>query len=295
MAGDELGSRRAASPISGVNIALFLQRLAADTLKNEESKESTRMNRPEPTRSFVIPVLDFSPHSPYNIRTLLEDLAPVAGEVICIFNSPEVFAQLQSHPRVDKFCFNKLNAGVSRSWNLGINLAEGRTVFIMNADLHVAAAAFDQLESYLFALPDAVIVGPQGSHLDFKNLRILRYFEKGTFAVPLRTHDVSGFFFAIHRERFLGHRLQFDVRYSPCFMEEWDMGLQVIQAELACYTVPVVDFDHHWGVSGSHDNTKISYFGREVYRDDVLRANRRRFLQKWFAPSPADLTSTSAP
>lgn len=243
------------------------------------------MTNADVQRSFVIPVLDFSAHSPYNIRSLLQDLQGVSGEVICIFNSGEVFQALQHHPRIDKFCFNKLNAGVSRSWNIGINLAEGRAVFIMNADLHVTPAAIDQLEAYLFSLPSAVLVGPQGSHLDFMNLRVLRYFEKGAFAQPVRTHDVSGFFFAIYRERFLRHRLQFDVQYSPCFMEEWDMGLQAIQAELACYAVPVVDFEHHWGISGSQENTPISYFGRQVYRNDVLVANRNKFMRKWF-PSP---------
>ena len=238
-------------------------------------------------RSFVIPVLDFSPHSPYNIHTLLRDLQDVAGEVICIFNSREVFEALRHHPRIDKFCFNKLNAGVSRSWNIGLNLAEGRAVLIMNADLHVSAAAIEKLEGYLFSLPDAVMVGPQGSHLDFKNLKLIRYFEKGTFDAPVRTHDVSGFFFALHHERFRKHRLQFDVRYSPCFMEEWDMGLQVIQAELACYAVPVVEFEHAWGVSGSSENPTINYFGRGVRRNDVLIANRQKFLHKWFHQQPA--------
>lgn len=236
----------------------------------------------EESRSYVIPVLDFSPHSPFNIHTLLRDLKDVPGEVICIFNSLEVFEALQHHPRIDKFCFNKLNAGVSRSWNMGINLAEGRAVFIMNADLHVTPTVIDRMEAYLFKLPSAVIVGPQGSHLDFRNLQVLRYFEKGTFVEPVRTHDVSGFLFAVHRELFLQHRLQFDVRFSPCFMEEWDMGLQAIQAELACYVVPVVEFEHEWGVSGSKENTPISYFGRRVYRNDVLAANRKQFLQKWF-------------
>jgi GT2 family glycosyltransferase len=212
----------------------------------------------------------------------------VPGEVICIFNSRDVFEALQHHPRIDKFCFNKLNAGVSRSWNMGINLAEGCAVFIMNADLHVSSRAIDQLQAYLFKLPSAVIVGPQGSHLDFQNLRVLRYFEKGTFAEPVRTHDVSGFFFVIDRERFLRNRLQFDVQYSPCFMEEWDMGLQVIQAELACYAVPVAEFEHEWGVSCAKENTPISYFGHHVYRNDVLVANRKRFLKKWFpAAGPA--------
>jgi GT2 family glycosyltransferase len=251
-------------------------------IRNTDPAAPASRSAEEASRSFVIPVLDFSSHSPYNIGTLLHDLQDVPGEVICIFNSREVFEALQHHPRIDKFCFNKLNAGVSRSWNMGLNLAEGRAVFIMNADLHVTPAVIDQIEAYLFSLPSAVIVGPQGSHLDFRNLQVLRYFEKGTFAEPVRTHDVSGFFFAIHRERFFQHRLQFDVQYSPCFMEEWDMGLQVIQAELACYAVPAAGFDHHWGVSGAHENTPISYFGRRVYRNDVLAANRIRFLKKWF-------------
>ena len=235
-----------------------------------------------PARSFVIPVLDFSPHSAYNILTLLEDLHEVEGEVICIFNTAEVFEKLSSHARIDKFCFNKLNAGVSRSWNMGINLAEGRAVFIMNADLHVLPSVIEQLESYLFSLEKAVMVGPQGSHLDFKNLSVLHYFEKGKFYQPIRTHDISGFFFCIHREKFLQHKLCFDVRYSPCFMEEWDMGLQVIQAELACYAVPVTDFEHDWGISQAKENAKINYFGRELFRNDILLENRKKFLAKWF-------------
>lgn len=234
-------------------------------------------------RSFVIPVLDFSSHSSHNILTLLDDLKAVDGEVICIFNSDEVFEKLRFHERIDKFCYNKLNAGVSRSWNIGIHLAEGRAVFILNSDLHVLPAAIEKLESYLFTLDRAVIVGPQGSFVDFKNLRILRYFQNGNFDQPVRTHDVSGFFFGIHRERFLQHRLMFDVQYSPCFMEEWDMGMQVLAAELACYAVPITEFEHDWGISQSTENDKIMYFGREVYRNDVIAENRKKFLSKWFA------------
>lgn len=245
------------------------------------------------TRSFVIPVLDFSPHSEHNIKTLLDDLDAIEGEVICIFNSRTVYEELRDHPRIDKYCHNNLNAGVSRSWNIGINMAEGRAVFIMNADLHVKPAAIDRLEAYLFNLPNAVIVGPQGTHLDFKNLRILRYFEKGQFHEPVQTHDVSGFFFCLDREKFYWHGLMFDVRYSPCFMEEWDMGMQVLKANLACYTVPVTDFDHHWGVSHSQQNTEINYFGRSVFRNDILTENRVKFLQKWFEDSP--MTHTAVP
>lgn len=233
-------------------------------------------------RSFIIPVLDMSPHSRFNIKTLLEDLSGIEGEVICIFNSPQVFEDLRDDPRIDKYCFNKLNAGVSRSWNMGINLAEGRTVFIMNADLHVQPAAVMALERYLHQLPDAVLVGPQGSYLDLENLRVIEYFQKGTFDNPIRTHDVSGFFFAIHLDRFLARKLCFDVRYSPCFMEEWDMAVQVMKSGLSSYTVPVVAWEHEWGISGQRENTPIRYFGRTVMRNDVLAANQQKFRDKWF-------------
>jgi GT2 family glycosyltransferase len=202
--------------------------------------------------------------------------------VICIFNRPEVFEQLKDHPRIDKYCFNKLNAGVGRSWNMGIDLAEGDAVFVLNADLKICEAAIDELEKALFSLHNAVIVGPHGSLVDFQNLEVRHYYQKGNFDKPVQTHDVSGFFFCLHLERFLSKGLRFDPRYSPCFMEEWDMALQVMRVQLACYAVPVTDFEHDWGVSENHQNPEIVYFGRSLRRNDILLANRRRFRQKWF-------------
>lgn len=234
-----------------------------------------------PLRSFVIPILDFSPHSPHNIRTLLKDLEDIPGEVICVFNGEGVYEQLRTHPRIDKYCYNKLNAGVSRSWNIGMNLAEGKAVFIMNADLHVRKAAIEKLEHYLFSLDKAVIVGPQGTHIDFHKLKAVKYFQAGTFHQPVRTHDVSGFFFVVHCQRFREHRLMFDVQFSPCFFEEWDMGLQLTQAGLKCYAVPVNEFEHIWGVSTASDDTTINYFGNELRRRDILLKNRDLFVAKW--------------
>ena len=232
-------------------------------------------------RSFIIPVLDFSPHGSYNIKTLLSDLENIQGEVICIFNSREVYDKLHTHSRIDKYCYNSLNAGVSRSWNIGINLAEGRSVFILNADVHVRPSAIEQLESYLFSLDKAVIVGPQGTHIDYKKLKPVKYFEKGTFSDPVQTHDVSGFFFAIHIERFLKHRLMFDVQFSPCFFEEWDMGLQIKQAGLASYAVPVKDFEHKCGAS-QDVKSSVNYFGRQMTWQDIILKNKERFITKWY-------------
>ncbi|MDR4504169.1 MAG: glycosyltransferase family 2 protein [Candidatus Scalindua sp.] len=231
-------------------------------------------------RSFIIPVLDYSPHSPYNIRTLLDDLEHIEGEVVCIFNSKEIFDDLNTHPRINKYCYNSLNSGVSRSWNAGINLSEGKTLFILNSDVHLLHSAIEQLESYLFSLDKAVIAGPQGAHIDYRTLSDQRYFRKRTFFKPVQVHAVSGFFFAIHHQRFLEHCLMFDVQFSPCFFEEWDMGLQIALAGLACYAVPVEGFEHHWGAS-QDGNLSVNYFGREMTRSDILSKGRERFKAKW--------------
>ena len=235
---------------------------------------------PSIPRSFIIPVLDFSPHSPYNIKTLLGDLENIHGEVICVFNSREVYEELHSHPRINKYCYNNLNAGVCRSWNIGINLAEGKAVFIINSDVHVLSSAIEQLESYLFNLDKAVIVGPQGAIIDYQKLRDIKYYEKGTFNEPVQVHAVSGFLFAVHLERYLKHQMLFDVQFSPCFYEEWDIGLQVMHAGLACYTVPVKGFEHKWGAS-QDANLSVDYFGREMNRNDILSKNKERFMAKW--------------
>jgi len=233
-------------------------------------------------RSFVIPILHLDRDNKYNIFSLLDDLEDIPGETICIFNSDESFKELESHKRINKFIYNSVNIGVSRSWNAGINMSESDVVFILNADLHVEKTAIDQLEHHLLHLPDAVLVGPEGTINDYAKLEILQYFKKGNFDAPFRTHDVSGFFFALHRQRFLAHNFQFDVRYSPCFMEEWDMGMQILTAGLACYVIPVHAYEHHWGISGTQENIPINYMGRTVYRHDVLRNNQQQFLDKWF-------------
>lgn len=235
------------------------------------------------SRSFIIPVLDYSPHSPYNIVSLLDDLAAIPGEVICIFNSIRMYEDLKDHPRIDKYCLNSANAGVSRSWNMGINLSEGNYLFILNADLHIQKSCIDKLEMNLELLHNAVIVGPEGSDLKFINgsLSVGKHYSKEYKGIPVLVDNVSGFCMAIHKDRFLGSNLSFDIRFSPCFMEEWDMGLRVKQSGLACYTVPCEGYEHVWGVSQDRGQA-IIYFGREMTRSQIMEKNADLFREKWF-------------
>lgn len=236
-------------------------------------------------RSFIIPVLDESPHSPWSIHTLLRDLEAVDGEVICVFNDAGMHAALANHPRIDKFCLNSANAGVSRSWNMGINLAESPWWFILNADLHLGADPVEALERALMTLPDAVVVGPEGSDLGFdgRHLAVARHYRQGDLQRPQVVDNVSGFCMAVHGERWLEAGLGFDMRFSPCFMEEWDLGLRLKQTGLKAWVVPVAGYAHEWGISSDRGQV-LDYLGHTLGRDEIMERNARRFAAKWFGP-----------
>ncbi len=231
-----------------------------------------------PRRSIVIPVLDYSPNSPYDVVGLLADLEGFDGEVICIFNSAEVFADLSDHPRIDKFSLNKHNVGVSRSWNIGLNQAEGDVVFVLNADLKVSLAALDELERYLFRLPNALAVGMAGEIYDMDRLKLRATYEPGTFSAPLVVDKLSGYAFALHAERMHAAGISFDPRFSPFFCEEFDLVLKARAAGLEVYAAPVAGIEHVAGISAV--DRPIIYFGRKADRLRVLIRNANLVLDR---------------
>ncbi len=232
------------------------------------------------TRSFVIPVLDMSPASEYNILTLLNDLDDIEGDVIVVFNGQEVAEQLKGHPRITRYAIMKQNIGVARAWNLGLEVAVTPIVFIMNADLHVEKSAIDALEQALVTLPDAACVGPQGSFVEYSLARDYIHFDKGSFNSPLEVDAVSGFFFAMKLQHFHEKRVRFESGFTPCYFEEWDLALQFKRAGLINYIVPTIAYDHHW--SGTiRALREISYYERAETAGKILSRNRQMFHNKW--------------
>ncbi len=232
------------------------------------------------SRSFVIPVLDMSPASEYNIVTLLEDLQDIEGEVIIVFNGQEIAEHLKSHPRITRYAVLKQNIGVARAWNLGLEMAVTPVVFILNADLHLEQQAVDELERALTTLPLAACVGPQGSFVEFSMTRDYVYYDKGAVHTPMEVDAVSGFFFAIRLQHFNDKIIRFENGFTPCYFEEWDLGLQIKRAGLKSYVVPVTSYDHHW--SGSiRALREIGYYEQSRTAGEILLKNRKFFLNKW--------------
>jgi len=242
--------------------------------------QSASLDYAKPPVSFVVPVLDYSPASQFNIKTLLQDLELVNGEVIIVFNNEEVANQIKNHPRISHYAVLKNNVGVSRAWNIGLNISRTRYTFILNADLKVSGGAIDALLTQIQSLDKAAVVGPQGAFFDFEMLKDYFFLEKGSFNLPIKVDAVSGFFFLVDNELFNKYGLSFDNRYTPCYREEWDMGLQIRRAGLNCYAVPTVDYDHEW--SGSiRSYKKIKYYNQEETPGEILERTGHAFQKKW--------------
>lgn len=232
--------------------------------------------------SYVIPVLDYSPASPFNIKTLLEDLADAPGDVIVIFNNEKVANELKHHPRINEYSILKHNVGVSRAWNIGLNISRTPYTFILNSDLKVSLKAISQLLSQIKTLDRAAIVGPQGAFFNFETLTDYYFFNKGSFNKSIEVDAVSGFFFVVNNKLFNENGLAFDNRYTPCYREEWDIGLQIKRANLRCYIAPVTDYDHHW--SGSiRSYKKIRFYDQEQTPQEILERTGNDFQAKWQA------------
>lgn len=259
--------------------------LARSRVQNQAAQEKNApfaklINPGSVCRSFIIPVLDYSPASPFNIKTLLENLSHIGGEVIVVFNNEAVANEIKNHPRIDHYAILKENIGVARAWNLGLDICRTDYAFILNADLQISPKAIDLLQEALAILPKAAIVGPQGSYFNFDELKDYIYLDKGTFDKVMEVDAVSGFLFAVKTAPFKQRLLQFENDFTPCYFEEWDLGLQIKQADLKSYAIPMDGYEHHW--SGSiRSYRQIRYYDKAQTSKQIQMRNAYLFQKKW--------------
>lgn len=231
-------------------------------------------------RSFVIPVLDYSPASPFNINTLLKSLENIGGNVIVVFNNEEVANEIKNHPRIDYYTIMKKNVGVSRAWNIGLHMSQTPITFILNADLTITKETVEKLENHLIQLPDSAIVGPQGSYFNFNTCKDLMYLDKNSSNTPVQVDAVSGFLFAVKTKYFHDGTLIFENKFTPCYFEEWDTGIQIKRAGLKSWVVPCSGYEHEWSGSIRALRT-IKYLDKEETAGQILERNRIIFKEKW--------------
>lgn len=246
------------------------------------------MNTPAvPRLSVIIPVLHLKrPVNPsrffvprYTLKEVLQDLQtnlPDTCEVIVVCNSrdEDLLQLVTSHPRVDKYCLNSVNVGVSRAWNMGAGMAEGDALCFLNDDVAVGPGAMAALLEAL-ARDNVGQVGPRGAR--WKQGAHDRFV--GEQEVE-EADAISGFLFLIRAGLFrsLGG---FDVNYSPAGFEEIDMSFAIRRAGRKCLVVPGLDVKHyhHHGVSAYRSD--IQYLGHTIDSTALHERNKAYFMKKW--------------
>ncbi len=231
-------------------------------LMTSAAQAAARLEAPSlAPRSIIIAVLDRRQDQAFAIDGLLQDLAAFSGEVIVVFNDPTVFDALRHHQRIDKWAALSANAGVARAWNIGINLAQGAVIFILNDDLRVDPAVLMQLEAGFAALPDALALGVEGEVIDAADFSVKAKHRLGEIRQPIAVDKLSGYCFALHAQRYHDAGISFDPRLSPYFYEELDLMLKARQAGFNVYAVPV-------DARGLRHGIGISRQDRPLFRRD---------------------------
>jgi tetratricopeptide (TPR) repeat protein len=231
----------------------------------------------------VIPVLDMSPSTPgHNILGLLDDLTELDAEVTVIFNNTEIGLKLKDHPRINHFAILSENVGVSRAWNIGIDISRSEFTAVLNADLRLKPQVILDLVSAIESDDKVAMSGPQGCLGDLNlNGKEISKLIKGEFIEIKEVDLVMGFMFAVRTDLFHSGILKFDNHLTPAFSEEIDISRQIKKAKMKIIAVPTVDFDH--GGSGSHlSNNQIQFYDQSEIKLDIMNRNDCYLYQKWF-------------
>lgn len=230
------------------------------------------LKRPKNPRYFYKPV--------YSIHNVLKDISSnvrIDHEVIVISNGtdPELEKYIRDNTIVDKFCLNSTNVGVSRSWNIGAQLAEGKTLCFVNDDVYIGENAIETLYKQLYRSDDVGIVGPKGAI--WHGAEHVRYVGQK----QIETADaISGFLFMLKRELFnkVGG---FDVTYTPAGFEEIDMCYMVRRLGMKCLVVPKINIKHYHQHGVSARNVTINYMNRKETANAIHMKNLKYFKRKW--------------
>jgi GT2 family glycosyltransferase len=238
--------------------------------------------------SCIIPVLDLRRpwtlnHGLAKARSLEHLLADLnhtrrsTVEVVVVFNRQESqlpeFIGTQS--RIDKYCVNSTNVGVSRAWNMGAMLAEGEYLCFVNDDVEVDESALIKMREVLTADCTIGEVGPAGGRfVDGRGGRRVGQ-ERMEDA-----DEISGFLFMTKRTVFdaVGG---FEIRFTPAGYEEIDFSFKVRRAGLRCCVIPGLSARHHHHNGASSTNRPIPFFSTETDRLSLHERNKRIFLEKW--------------
>ena len=199
-------------------------------------------------------------------------------EVIVVINdnADEVKSFLQEN-KIEKYCINSLNVGVSRAWNIGRELAEGDYLFYLNDDVTIGEDSVEKLVEYLQVNKDTGMIGPKGAK--WQNGKHHKFV--GELSIE-EADAISGFSFMTPSHIFdkVGG---FDINYTPAGYEEIDYAFKVRSKGFKCIVMPSLNIYTEPAHGISAQNTTIKYLTSSINTLDLNERNKKYFMKKWIS------------
>ncbi|MFD0869758.1 Chondroitin polymerase [Chlamydia abortus] len=174
------------------------------------------------------------------------------------------------------------NRGFPAACNIGLRLAKGSSLMLLNNDVVVTGGWLERLLEALHSAPDIGIVGPCSNRVSGSQKVRLGYASMEQFhceahrymearrGIRTATRRLTGFCFLFRRE--LWERIgELDERFTPGYYEDDDY---CYRARRAGYRLLIARdaYVHHIGSAS---------FRRHSKRSKLLYINRRKFIRKW--------------
>lgn len=219
----------------------------------------------------------------YTLRELLRDIhsnVTIPFEVVVVCNEVEnrnFINFIETSPHITRYCINGENAGVPRSWNIGVQLAKGEFLCFVNDDVEIGPGAVERLVETLATRPQIGITGPAGA---------LWYRQEPGPAVGTEREEkadaIGGWLFMTPRKVFFEVG-GFDTAYTPALVEEIDYAFAVRSKGYKCLVVPGLRAVHHHVSGASSSSLPLGALGYSLERQDLTARNRAYFEEKWKA------------
>lgn len=215
-----------------------------------------------------------------SLNRLLESLQQVGDEnieviVICNGQDEQLVEFVVSSDGITRYALMSQNIGVSRAWNVGVEMSEGDYLCFLNDDVVVGDGAISFMRDALVADVSIGQIGPAGAMwIDGKHSN---HVQEGRSVV---VDAVAGYAFMVPRHVFASGT-RFDTSFSPAWFEEVDFSFRLREQGLQCVVDERIDVKHlgHGGVSTT--GYAITYMGRDTNLSEVRARNEKVFTSRW--------------
>ncbi|OFZ16560.1 MAG: hypothetical protein A2X86_12250 [Bdellovibrionales bacterium GWA2_49_15] len=193
--------------------------------------------------------------------------------VVCNDSAKSDLVDFIKQQDIKKYCFNNVNVGVSRAWNMGRQMAEGDALMFINDDVTIGAGAVETMYRALVAEEKLGIVGPKGEYWK-GSAKVNETYENAEVDV------ISGYCFLVKTSVYdqVGG---FDTAYTPAGFEEIDFNFSVSKAGFRRKVIgglAIVTNPCH-GISSL--KTEIKYLYSSIHTEDLHLRNKSYFEKKW--------------